>query len=46
MIPKIEEALKNLSLGIGAIHILGAESGALQGEAEQPGSRGTVLTLE
>jgi acetylglutamate kinase len=43
MIPKIEEALKNLSEGIGAIHILGAEAGALQGEAQQPGSCGTVL---
>lgn len=43
MIPKIEEALKNLALGIGAIHILGAVPGALQGEAEQPGSHGTVL---
>ena len=43
MIPKIEEALKNLALGIGAIHILGAEPGALRGEAEQPGSCGTVL---
>lgn len=43
MIPKIEEALKNLALGIGAIHILGAVPGALRGEAEQPGSHGTVL---
>ena len=46
MIPKIEEALKNLALGIGAIHILGAEPGALRGEAEQPGSRGTVLLAD
>lgn len=45
MIPKIEEALKNLKLGIGAIHILGASSGALQNEARDPGSKGTVLTL-
>jgi acetylglutamate kinase len=44
MIPKVEEALKNLERGIGAIHILGAQAGALQGEAEQPGSQGTVLT--
>ena len=43
MIPKIEEALKNLAQGIGAIHILGAEPGALQDEAKNPGSRGTVL---
>jgi acetylglutamate kinase len=43
MIPKIEEALKNLAAGVGAIHILGAEAGALRGEAQSPGSRGTVL---
>jgi acetylglutamate kinase len=43
MIPKIEEALKNLALGVGAVHILGAQAGALRGAAEQPGSRGTVL---
>lgn len=43
MIPKVEEALKNLELGIGAIHILGAQAGALQGEAERPGAQGTVL---
>ena len=43
MIPKIEEALRNLARGIGAIHILGAQPGALQGEAEHPGSKGTVL---
>lgn len=46
MIPKIEEALKNLELGIGAIHITGADPGALQAEARDPGSRGTVLVLE
>ncbi|MBZ0172486.1 MAG: acetylglutamate kinase, partial [Phycisphaerales bacterium] len=43
MIPKIEEALNNLAGGVGAIHILGAEPGSLRGEAESPGSRGTVL---
>lgn len=43
MIPKIEEALKHLASGVGAIHILGAESAALRGEVRQPGSRGTVL---
>ncbi len=43
MIPKIEEALRHLALGIGAIHILGSEPGALQDEARHPGSRGTVL---
>jgi acetylglutamate kinase len=43
MIPKIEEALRNLTLGIGAIHIMGAGTGALQEEARNPGSCGTVL---
>lgn len=46
MIPKIEEALKNLELGIGAIHIMGADPGSLQAEAKEPGSRGTVLLKE
>lgn len=43
MIPKVEEALANIALGIGAVHILGARPGALQAEAEHPGSCGTVL---
>ncbi len=43
MIPKIEEALKNLELGVGAVHILGADPGAIRDEAERPGSCGTVL---
>ncbi|PCC67520.1 N-acetylglutamate kinase [Nannocystis exedens] len=43
MIPKVEEALANLALGIGAVHILGASAGALQAEAATPGSVGTVL---
>ncbi len=43
MIPKVEEALANIALGIGAVHILGAQAGALAAEASQPGSRGTVL---
>jgi len=43
MIPKVEEALANIELGIGAVHILGATAGALQAEAQHPGSRGTVL---
>ncbi len=43
MIPKVEEALANIALGIGAVHILGARPGALQAEAERPGSCGTVL---
>ncbi len=46
MIPKIEEALKNLSLGIGAIHILGNTAGALLSEAKEAGSSGTALTLK
>lgn len=45
MIPKVEEALDNLSLGIGAVHILGAHEGSLASEAADPGSAGTVLTL-
>lgn len=43
MIPKVEEALANLELGIGAVHILGASGGALQAEAAEPGRVGTVL---
>jgi len=43
MIPKIEEAIKNLALGVGAIHILGAAEGALRNEARESGSVGTVL---
>ncbi len=43
MIPKVEEALENLERGVGAVHIIGAEAGALRAEAESPGSRGTVL---
>lgn len=43
MIPKIEEALKNLSLGVGAIHILGAGPGSLAAEARRAGSAGTAL---
>lgn len=46
MIPKIEEALKNLKAGIRSIHILGNTPGALLKEARQPGSSGTALTLE
>lgn len=43
MIPKIEEALKNLSRGVGAVHILGAKPGALAAEAADAGSSGTAL---
>lgn len=46
MIPKVEEALANLAAGIGAVHVVGAEVGALLGEGEEPGSVGTVLLLE
>jgi len=45
MIPKIEEALRNLSRGIGAVHILGVGAGVLVDEAMSPGSRGTVLLV-
>ncbi len=45
MIPKVEEALDNLRMGIGAVHILGALGGSLAREATSPGSAGTVLTL-
>ncbi|MCA9708522.1 MAG: acetylglutamate kinase [Myxococcales bacterium] len=43
MIPKIEEALHNLSRGIGAVHIIGPEAGCLRGAAARPGGRGTAL---
>lgn len=43
MIPKVEEALDNLEHGIGAVHVLGARPGALEQEATDPGSHGTVL---
>jgi acetylglutamate kinase len=43
MIPKVEEALRRLTDGVGAIHILGADAGALEQAARDPGARGTVL---
>ena len=43
MIPKIEEALKNLARGVKAIHILGTQPGSLRAEADAPGSSGTAL---
>lgn len=43
MIPKIEEALKNLARGVRAIHILGTAPGSLRAEAAEPGSSGTAL---
>lgn len=46
MIPKVEEALANLSAGIGAVHIMGLGAGALVDEARRPGSRGTVLVAD
>jgi len=46
MIPKIEEALRNLERGIGAVHILGVGAGVLAQEAATPGSRGTVLVAD
>jgi acetylglutamate kinase len=46
MIPKVEEALANLERGIGAVHILPAERGALFEAASRPGARGTVLVAD
>jgi acetylglutamate kinase len=46
MIPKVEEALANLARGIGAVHILPAERGALEAAAREPGARGTVLVAD
>jgi len=46
MIPKVEEALANLERGIGAVHILPAEQGALFAAASRPGARGTVLVAD
>lgn len=46
MIPKVENALSRLEDGVGAVHILGASGGALQEEADAPGSCGTVLFLD
>jgi len=43
MIPKIEEALRNLERGIGAVHIIGPTAGCLRGAAQQPGAEGTAL---
>ncbi|GAB4383559.1 MAG: acetylglutamate kinase [Phycisphaerales bacterium] len=46
MIPKVEEALQNLSQGIGAVHIIGAAEGSIAEEAHRPGSVGTVLLAD
>jgi len=43
MIPKVEEALKILGEGAGAVHILGGSPEALAAEIDSPGSSGTVL---
>lgn len=48
MIPKVEEAVGRLrtsedDVGVGAVHILGADGAALAAEIESPGSVGTVL---
>lgn len=43
MIPKIEEALKNLARGIGAVHVLGPGPGVLAAAVRQPGQRGTAV---
>ncbi len=46
MIPKIEEALRQLEAGIGAVHILGADAAGLRAEAVRPGAAGTALVRE
>ena len=46
MIPKVEEALANLALGIGAVHILGPEPGVVAAAAREPGRSGTVLVAD
>lgn len=43
MIPKVEEALVALERGVGAVHIVGPQPGALAAEAACGGSRGTVI---
>jgi acetylglutamate kinase len=43
MIAKVEEALSGVAAGIPAVHVCGAEPGALLDEALNPGSRGTLL---
>jgi acetylglutamate kinase len=43
MIPKVEEALANIELGIGAVHILGSHRRRVAGGGAAAGSRGTVL---
>jgi acetylglutamate kinase len=46
MIPKVQEAVAHLRLGVGAVHILGTEPGTLGAAAGAPGSRGTVIAAE
>jgi acetylglutamate kinase len=43
MIPKVEDALTQLSAGVKRVHIVGAGAGIIAAEAAQPGSLGTVL---
>lgn len=43
MIPKVIEALRGLEMGIGAVHVCGAEPGQVLAEVQQPGSAGTVF---
>jgi acetylglutamate kinase len=44
MIPKLEESFDALRAGVGAVHILSAQTErGLLAEVEQPGSVGTVL---
>lgn len=46
MIPKVEEALRHLALGIGAVHILPPGPGVVREAVETPGRHGTVLLAD
>lgn len=46
MIPKVDEALKHLSRGIKAVHIVGPGPDRIAQAVEQPGRHGTVLVPE
>jgi acetylglutamate kinase len=46
MIPKVEEALEHLALGIGAVHILPPGAGIVREAVLSPGRHGTVLLAD
>lgn len=46
MIPKVEEALEHLAMGIGAVHILPPGEGVVREAVERPGRHGTVLLAD